>query len=98
MEQHHKHPWRQRRLIKDGLEPGFAGKIKCYNCHSMSGELNFVTAVATALRAADRNECSVSGYTDSISSEYENDQDNHSHKRGQKHGNRASDNREKVNL
>jgi hypothetical protein len=58
------------RLIASGLLPAFAGKIKCYNCHSAlppEGR-NFSRTLVTKLRKEGYNACTVFGYTGALDS------------------------------
>ena len=59
------------RLFESGLKLGFAGTIKCYNCHSAEGEINFATAFEKALTKRGYKSCRVYGYTGALSSMYD---------------------------
>lgn len=58
-----------QRLRACGLRPSFAGKIKCYNCHSANDQGSFAYKLEEALSAAGFNRCSVYGYVGSLTSE-----------------------------
>ncbi|HSD18146.1 MAG TPA: hypothetical protein VLC71_12925 [Thermomonas sp.] len=64
-----------QRLTGSGLSPGFAGKIKCYNCHSAEngeqGDPSFAARVKAQLAALAYVDCKVYGYTGSLSSSHE---------------------------
>jgi hypothetical protein len=63
-----------RRLIDSGLQPGFAGKIKCYNCHSAEsgpGEAPFAQVFADAMYQAGYQHCTYWGYEGQLTSFYE---------------------------
>ena len=62
------------RLIESGLQPGFAGKIKCYNCHSAergAEESSFAQLFADVMWNKGFRSCSFWGYTGSLTSFYE---------------------------
>ncbi len=63
------------RLIQSGLQPGFAGKIKCYNCHSAergAEESSFAQLFADVMWDNGFRSCTFWGYTGSLTSFYEN--------------------------
>ncbi len=63
-----------RRLIDSGLQTGFAGKIKCYNCHSAEFGLSgspFAQVFADAMWRAGYKKCTYWGYQGSLTSFYE---------------------------
>ncbi len=63
-----------RRLIDSGLQTSFAGKIKCYNCHSAEASLSgspFAQVFADAMWRAGYKNCTYWGYQGSLTSFYE---------------------------
>lgn len=83
-----------RRMRASGLQPGFAGAIKCYNCHSAEaedGETSFAQAMLNELRGAGYDSCTVYGYRGALSSFH----DGSGHKTSTA-GGRASANRVKI--
>jgi hypothetical protein len=62
------------RLIDSGLQTSFAGKIKCYNCHSAEAGWKgapFAQVFADAMAAAGYTNCTYWGYLGSLTSFYE---------------------------
>lgn len=62
------------RLKESGLNAGFDGAIKCYNCHSGEageGETSFAQAVRQALNDSGITKCKVYGYKGKLSSTYD---------------------------
>ncbi|MDW3711639.1 MULTISPECIES: hypothetical protein [unclassified Pseudomonas] len=60
------------RLQEMGLSKGFAGTIKCYNCHSAEGAQNFSQSLTDELYDLGYTACKVYGYTGALSSVYGN--------------------------
>jgi len=59
------------RLIKTGLRKAFAGKIKCWNCHSgVSGATSFAKQFADYMRSRGYTNCTYWGYLDALDSFY----------------------------
>jgi hypothetical protein len=80
------------RLKESGLKESFAGKLKCYNCHSYEGEPNFAQALADAMYEAGYKSCKIYGYKGALSSMPEGTGDLKGHKTSTE-GGRASHNR-----
>ena len=62
-------------IIAEGLQPNFAGKIKCYNCHSAEdgpelNELSFAAQFASAIRTEGYNSARIFGYRGAINGAY----------------------------
>lgn len=79
-----------RRLQISGLRKGFAGKIKCYNCHSADNPESFAYALADELTAAGYTRCGVYGYVGALSSEGSREHTPDSANRGAKGMHKAS--------
>jgi hypothetical protein len=57
------------RLQASGLKTKFAGKVKCYNCHSAeAGEFSFAQQLANEMWALDYKSCAYFGYEGAIDS------------------------------
>ena len=62
------------RLTASGLQTGFKGKIKCYNCHSAETSLksaSFAQVFADAMWLAGYKQCTYWGYLGMLTSFYE---------------------------
>ena len=58
-----------KRLQTSGLRPIFAGKIKCYNCHSgEAGEYSFAQQLADAMWEIGYRSCTYFGYEGALDS------------------------------
>lgn len=59
-----------RRLIASGLQKNFAGKIKCYNCHSAESGIDkaFAQAFADRLYSSGYKSCEYFGYFGALDS------------------------------
>lgn len=61
------------RLITSGLPGDFAGKVKCYNCHSAADEESFAYCMRDALRDKAFKTCKIFGYRGALSSFHDGD-------------------------